>query len=514
MEKRMIALLLSLGMAVSLAACGGGEAADQNQAEGDGEETGSAYQNDEEPYTVAIQVVTLPGTVNEGEEDREAAINEITLPAINCKVDIQEVWISELSNTTSMAIAGGEKVDLIHVGTVQPLSAMVGSDMLLELNENDLLNTHGPKLVELFGDYLASGEAGGKLLAVPAKNFNASGAGFDYNKTVADKYNITIPEETDFQGLEDALYAFHETGDNMYPFYMGSGQLNFLSFFYGYDSFGQEGSYGVILDAAKEPKVENIYASDLFKEYCLATYKWRQDGVLPGDPVDSTTAQEYFGGERLFVGGGTSIDESNKSSIGAKYEFEVGWSQMVKPRITTAGVTEYMWGIAHNSERPDKAMDFLNYLYEDPRVANILKYGLEGVNYEFAEGSDKVIVSNGTYLEQFLVCGDQRQCLVQAPAGEDFVEKCQAMEAEAEISPILGYMFDDSGFQVESSVIYSTILEYLPRLQNGMGVSEEDTLAIIDEFNQKLDAAGINDVIAENQKQLDEFMASKSKTPL
>ena len=94
MRKRMIALLLSLGMAVSLAACGGGEAADQNQAEGDGEETGSAYQNDEEPYTVTIQVVTLPGTVNEGEEDREAAINEITLPAINCKVDIQEVWIS------------------------------------------------------------------------------------------------------------------------------------------------------------------------------------------------------------------------------------------------------------------------------------------------------------------------------------------------------------------------------------------------------------------------------------
>lgn len=70
-------------------------------------------------------------------------------------------------------------------------------------------------------------------------------------------------------------------------------------------------------------------------------------------------------------------------------------------------------------------------------------------------------------------------------------------------------MFDDTDFQTESSVIYSTILEYLPRLQCGMCESEEATLALIDEFNAKLEASGINDVIAANQEQLDAFMSAQ-----
>ena len=51
----------------------------------------TAINFDEEPYTVAIQVVTLPGVENKGEEEREEAINDNILPAINCKVDIQKV---------------------------------------------------------------------------------------------------------------------------------------------------------------------------------------------------------------------------------------------------------------------------------------------------------------------------------------------------------------------------------------------------------------------------------------
>jgi hypothetical protein len=39
--------------------------------------------------------------------------------------------------------------------------------------------------------------------------------------------------------------------------------------------------------------------------------------------------------------------------------------------------------------------------------------------------------------------------------------------------------------------------------------SEEETLALLDEFNEALEAAGINDVIAANQEQLDAFLANQ-----
>ncbi len=58
---------------------------------------------------------------------------------LNCTVDLQFIWISELPNTTNLAIAGNEKIDLIHVGTVQPLSSLVGADILYDMNTDDLL---------------------------------------------------------------------------------------------------------------------------------------------------------------------------------------------------------------------------------------------------------------------------------------------------------------------------------------------------------------------------------------
>lgn len=480
-----------------------------SQTEKSTDENVSAINFDEEPYTVAIQVVTLPGVANEGEEEREAAINDIILPAINCKIDIQEVWISEVSQTTSMKIASNEKMDLIHVATVQPISTMVGADMLYDMNTDNLLQTHGQDLVNLFGDLIESGNVNGKQLAIPAQVFNASAKGFDYNKTMADKYGIEVPEFCTFDDLEKALYDIKDADSSIYPFYVGSGQLNFMHWFYDYESFGSEASYGVVMHPTESLKVENLFATEEFKNYCLRTYKWRKDGIMPGDPTDSTTAQDYFGAEKLFVGGACNINESQKTSVGAKYDFEVGWSEMVKPVITNSNVTEYMWGIASSCERPDKAMDLLNYMYKDPRVCNIIKYGLEGVNYDFAEGSDKIVVSNGSYLEQFFIGGDTKEMLVFSPATDDYLEKCEQMEQEATVSPLLGYLFDDTDFQTESAIIYSTILEYLPGLQNGIYNSEEETLAAIDEFNSKLESAGINDVIAANQEQLDEWVNSK-----
>ena len=88
-------------MAMSLfAGCGGGgddsnkgnsTGGTQGGAAAGGEDAGISKEidMDEDPYTVAIQVVTLPGTdFSAYEADLEAKLNEITLPAINCNVDI------------------------------------------------------------------------------------------------------------------------------------------------------------------------------------------------------------------------------------------------------------------------------------------------------------------------------------------------------------------------------------------------------------------------------------------
>lgn len=525
MKRKIVSGLLVTVMAASLlAGCGGGDdkggedsasnGGGDNQTEqdgGSGEDASSGINMDEEPYTVAIQVVTLPGTEHEGIEEREAAINAITEPAINCKVDIQEVWISEIANTTSMAIAGGEKVDLVHVATVSPLSSMVGSDMLYDMNTDNLLQNRGPKLVELFDKTLESGNVNGRQLAVPAKTFSATAKGIGYNKTIADELGITIPEQITMEQLDEILHQVHEKNPDIMPFYSGNGENIYLYWMQAYESFGTNAAYGAVIDAASDPTVENFFASDMYKDFCLMMQKWTADGIQPGDPTDSNTAQDYFNAQKLFCAV-ININPEQRvmwSSQAAAQGFEVGYAEMVSPVQNNATVTEYMWGIASNSERPDKAMDFLNFLYSNAEVANILQYGIEGANYTFAEGSDQVIETNGSYMPMFYYGGDSHDMLIKAPAGDDYIEQLEAMETSATVSPLCGYMFDDSSVQTESAVIGAAILEYIPRLANGMCASEEETLALLDEFNAKLEASGINDVIAENQKQLDEYLAGQ-----
>ncbi len=506
-SKRFSAFLLVTAMTVSamLAGCGG------SGSGSDSDEYSAEIDMEEEPYTVAIQVVTLPGTEYTGEEDREAAINAIIEPAINCKVDIQEIWISEIANTTSLAVAGDEKIDIVHVGTVNNLSSLVGSDILLDLNEGNLLQNRGSALLELFADSMEAGSVSGRQLAVPAQVYSANVIGMAYNKTWADAHDIQVPDSMTFDELSDLLYDVAAADPEMMAYFAGSGTLNALQFLVGYEGFGSEASYGAILDSSEDTTIINLYDSQLFRDYCVRMYEWARDGIMTGDPTDTNTSQDYFNAQSLFFLSGVMgpKTQATYSASAANAGFEVGYCMLGESQLTNSYLTEYMWGIAANCERPDKAMDFLNYLYSDGNVANILMYGLEGDNYEFVDGSDTIIQINGTYEPSFYVGGNEASMYIKYPAGEDYIDQLQAIADEAVVSPLVGYMFDDTNFQTESSVISSTIQEYLPRLQNGMCESEQETLDLVDEFVARLETAGINDVIAANQEQLDAYLAGQ-----
>ena len=525
-KKKVLSMLLAATMIASLLAGCGSSNGDSNNNSGsknnaaEGTESGSTGDGyskeidmDEDPYTVAIQLVVLPGVdYSSFETDMENAINEITEPAINCDVDIQFETIDKVTSDTSLAVANDEKVDLLHVATVTPLSSMVGSDILLDMNEGSLLQTRGADLVSLFGsDLLAAGNVDGQQLAVPAKIYNSSAKGIYYNKTLADSLGITVPDTMTMDEFGDILKEVSEKDADIMPFYVGNGANNLLYWIDSYSGFGTNCSYGAILDEQSDTTIENIYETELFKNMCETFYQWRQDGLIQKDSTDQTSAQDYYNAQQLFASLAdiTPQLEANYKANSEANGFETGFSQMVDPSITNASVTEYMWGIAANSERPDKAMDFLNFIYTNADVANILMYGLEGTNYTYKEGSDTVIETNGSYISSFVNCGDTSKMLIQSPNDDTYIEQWENQMKEAAVSPLLGYMFSDADYQTESAAIGTVIAQYLPMLQNGTFDSEDEMLSYLDEFNSALKDAGIDDVIAANQEQLNEWLASK-----
>ena len=73
----------------------------------------------------------------------------------------------------------------------------------------------------------------------------------------------------------------------------------------------------------------------------------------------------------------------------------------------------------------------------------------------------------------------------------------------------LGFLFDIDPVQTEVAACNAIVQEYGPVIDTGWLLAEEAILAHIDEFNQKLYSNGLQRILDEAQKQLDEWEANK-----
>ena len=87
---------------------------------------------------------------------------------------------------------------------------------------------------------------------------------------------------------------------------------------------------------------------------------------------------------------------------------------------------------------------------------------------------------------------------------DDVWEKTMEINDNAIISPLFGFAPDVKPVNVQLSNCQTVIKEYTPTLATGISDN-------YDEFMKKLKDAGVDELQAEMQKQIDEWYAAKSK---
>lgn len=507
-RKAISVLLVASMMGTLLAGCGSDTAGDSTDGNVTGTESASVDEVTEEgePYTVAIQLVNV--TTDQTDIAMvEEAINEITEPAINCKVDIQNIFIGDLPTTTSMNIVSGDKMDIVCVGLTQKITDIADDGILMPLD--DYLQ-YAPTYVDLVKEYMNVGNVGGVQYALPVEPYLALGKGFIYNKDMADEYGIVLQDGATYEDFTEAFAILAENG--IYGTSNGEGSSLNAQFYYNIELFGSNGDYGMIADPVNSTTVESFYGSEMFKEYCYQMKAWADAGYMPADSLtDTTSVQEYITMEKVF-GCTTNYSMSEFTTWQAGQPFNIDIIEIEDPIVSTFAVTERMWGLASTCENPKKAMEFLNYMYENPAVANLLQYGVEGQNYVIVDGTERVTTTEGSvtgnagYQSMFTHFGNPVDTLTATPNTDSYPEDVKAYNEGVHSSATLGYSFDATEFSAETGAVANVIAEYLPRLQAGQ---VEDVDAYLDEFLGALDNAGYNDIIAGNQAQLDDYLASK-----
>ena len=461
----------------------------------------------EDPYEVIIETVTF-GAEYEDIPAIEEAINAITIPAINVTVKILNVGIPQHAQKISMMIAGGEKADLVMAGLTLPMVNMATDGMLLPLDE--LVANYGPDIQALFGDQLNAGKLSGVLYAVPADAYTAQSGGFIYNKEMADELGITVPNPVTVEELANIYATIKEKKPEVFGTSFGTGETSNALYDYNLETYGSNVyAYGVTLNQYENTEIVNMYATEEYKAYVLRHKEWVEKGFVPSDSMTSGVLnKERIAAGQMF-GMTTNYSPLEAPTQQGNYTFPIGMVEITKAVSSTSGLQERMWGIPVSCKNPQKAMEFLNLMFANADVANLLSNGIEGLNYKLVdEGvityADGVDPSAPGYDRIFSRFGDQMKVYQWEPATADFYAELAAFNDNALNSLTLGYSFNSENVATEVAAVNAVIAQYAPALDCGMVTDVDAALAT---FNDQLVKAGINRIIEENQRQLAEWMA-------
>ena len=256
------------------------------------------------------------------------------------------------------------------------------------------------------------------------------------------------------------------------------------------------------------------FVADEFKKLCEYAYEWNQAGYVL---EDATTTQEthltYMQNNRtagFFIKG----EEGQAEQITTGTGVEVECIKILKPYIKTTDVNSIGFAISPTSEHPEAAMKFLNEMYTNPDVVNLLDWGIEGVHYEkqddgtidFPEGVDANTTTYGLNMDWFF--GNQFLSYIWGKGRDTTIySRLEENNKNSEFSPVMGFSFDSTAVSSEVAAITNVINQYLPGLS--CGSLNPDTE--MDAFLEALDDAGMQTVIEEKQKQLDAWKAENQQ---
>ena len=178
--------------------------------------------------------------------------------------------------------------------------------------------------------------------------------------------------------------------------------------------------------------------------------------------------------------------------------------------LDTSAVNALSWMVSSTSKVPDAALKFLNLTFCDPDIINLVIYGIEGRDYvqvgdgtvKYPDGQDAGTVP---YTAQ-LSCGTLGNFFLMYPMqGTDPASLDWELEQNktAKTSAAMGFTFDNTSVKAQYTAVANVISQYLPGLVCGSVDPADD----IPEFLEALSDAGLGDIIAAKQEQLDAWAA-------
>ena len=256
--------------------------------------------------------------------------------------------------------------------------------------------------------------------------------------------------------------------------------------------------------------MESYFGSEEYAKEVERAQKWYDEGLVY---KDAAISQNY---NINLIKAGVTFSTLSAAELGGEElseaicGFDLTYVKVADSVCGTDATYKFGFGVPVCATDPEAAVKFLNLLYTNSDIENMLAWGLEGRDWVEKDGeatypegvdSDSCLFHMGDYLN-----GNQFITLPWEGSGADFRDVQKAYQDELVYSPYMGFAAETDEVSEAATACFSIIEQYRKQLASGSSGDWEKNL---NEMNEKLAANGIDSIVETYQTQLDSWVAEQ-----
>ena len=392
----------------------------------------------------------------------EDAINQITEEKYGIHLNLTYITTGNWQQQSNLLFTGDE-ADVIAV-FMTPLSSYVKNGQLTDLT--DYYANASDEFKQVWSeDEMRGTTVDGKIYAIPNLRNFGNIIGLNIDSDIAAEFGIENGQKLTMEEVDDFLTKAHEKYPDRYALIPQSG--------------------------------DSMINGDW-------TRKWYQEGITMQDVLSNTQPFQTLIGNDLAIACFDNYSVNNVPGI-TRTEVISAWAQ-------SNSYQALCYGINVNSKDKDAAWELMQILYTDKDVCTLLADGIEGTHYtvnddgtiSFVDGKTAADCGYGMAEGYWIVpySGNTYPLDVNGPT---FFDDLLQFNKDTLKTKAFGFCFDTSNVVDQYTACSNIRDKYFKALISG-SVDIESTL---EQMNSELEAAGLADIIAEKQAQLDAFLAEQ-----
>lgn len=501
MKKKIISIFLVALMALSSAACGNNDVTTAVASDSAAQKAQEKRADSEEPALLRIFMYDQKSV--DDAKVAEYVSNLDAVKKLGVKVEFVKFAKGEYTDKIPLLLASNEQMDIgFTQGTLDYVN-FSNSNGYVDIT--DKLDSTAPALKKAIPEVLWNGmKINGRIYGVPTYKELGEQYAFYADTEFLNETGFKPSEVTSYADGEKILKKLENTDRARFMVRLNQGKtINNMYMISNYDMVSDFAA----IERSEGKTILNPYESKGFNDFAALMRDWNKKGYVSADAVTRENYDEFWrNGNHKYGLGFVGYAPFNEVTFSGFYGKSLTPMEITPIVIGTNSTRGSIFSIYSKSKNQEKSLKFLEAWNTVPEVKNAICYGIEGVHYNLVNGQvERVKNWDSLYYAQNWTTGNSMISYTLVGEPVDKWDQYLSFNNKAINSCALGFSPDNKGLEDKIAACTAAQAEYL----NLIAIGAVDPAESLPKFKAALKSAGIDDIIAEYQKQFDKWKSNK-----